>query len=58
LIKHVERAADNVELALTIAHRHTVSEKLQLAVKRFGADAIQLLHIFPEILEDLLKDKK
>jgi hypothetical protein len=43
LVRLIERAADNVELALSRIHLHKDSEKLQLAVERFGADALQLL---------------
>lgn len=58
LVRLVEGAADNVELALTRAHLYSESEKMQIAVERFGADALQLLRIFPEIREKLLKDGK
>ncbi len=57
-IKLIERAADNIELALSKAHLYQKSQKLQLAVKRLGADAFQLLKIFPGIYEDLLKGEK
>lgn len=58
IVRLVERAADNVELALTRAHLHTKSEKLQIAVDRLGADTLQLLSIFPNVRERLLKDEK
>lgn len=58
LVNLIERAADNVELALTRVHRHKDSEKLQLAVDRLGADALQLLRVFPQIREKLKKDDK
>jgi hypothetical protein len=58
LVRLIEGAADNVELALTRAHLYSESEKLQIVVERFGADALQLLRIFPEVREKLLKDGK
>jgi len=58
LLKLIDRASDNVELALTRIHHHTNSEKLQLAIERFGADALQLLRIFPDIRENLLKEER
>lgn len=58
IIKLIEKAADNIELALTRAHLHAKSKKLQLAVERLGADAYQLLRIFPDIRESLDRDEK
>lgn len=58
LVKLIDRAADNIELALSRTHLHIDSEKIQIAVKRFGADAMQLLKLFPEIRAKLLKDEK
>lgn len=54
-IKLIERAADNIELALGKAHLYKKSPKLQFAVERLGADALQLLKIFPNIRDDLFK---
>ena len=48
VIRLVERAADNIELALTRAHQYVESKKLQAAVNRFSADAKQLLSLFSE----------
>jgi hypothetical protein len=58
VIRLIERAADNIELALTRAHVYTKSKKLQIAVERLGADSYQLLSLFPGIRESLDKDKK
>lgn len=52
---HVERAAQEAEEALSYAHHHKESKRLQQAVKRLGADALQLLDLFPAIKDDLLK---
>jgi hypothetical protein len=49
IVRLVEEAADNVELALTRAHLYSKSKKLHVAVERFGADAGQLLKIFPTV---------
>ncbi len=54
VITFVERAADNVEEALTSAHRHTESIVLQRAVRRLGQDALQLMRVFPRIVEELI----
>lgn len=53
---HVERAADEIEEALKAAHQHKSSKRLQTAVQRVGADAFQLLALFPSIRKDLLKE--
>ena len=53
IVRLVQAAADNVELALTRAHLHAKSKALQHAVERLGADADQLLRIFPKIREKL-----
>lgn len=57
-IKYVEQAADNVELALSRVHLYKESKKLRLAVERFGADAYQLLDIFPKIKQQLNEENK
>jgi hypothetical protein len=53
---HVERAADEIEEALKAAHQHKSSKRLQVAVRRVGADAFQLLALFPGIRKELLKE--
>ncbi len=58
LVRLVQTAADNVELALSRAHLYTKSEDLQAAVERFGADAVQLLSLFPHIRTSLLPEEK
>jgi transposase-like protein len=55
IVKLVGRAADNIEASLSRAHAHVKSERLQKAVRRLGVDAIQLLSLFPEIKDDLLR---
>ena len=57
IIKLIEQAADNIELALTRAHFYTDSVKLQRAVKRLSIDASQLLRTFPDIDKELSENK-
>jgi hypothetical protein len=47
IVRLVEEASDNIELALTRAHLHKKSKKLRSAVKRLTTDAEQLASIFP-----------
>jgi len=47
IVRLVEEAADNIELALTRAHLHKKSKKLLKAVNRLRAHAQQLAGIFP-----------
>ncbi|MBM4033685.1 MAG: hypothetical protein FJ291_18155 [Planctomycetes bacterium] len=56
LVRLVDKAADNVELALSRAHLHRDSERLQSAVKRLSADARQLLRIFPAVKSQVEKE--
>lgn len=56
IVRLIENAADNIEFSLTRVHRYKKSKKVQRAVERFGADAKQLLNIFPEINRNLNED--
>lgn len=58
VIRLIEKAADNIELALGRAHLHSKSEKLASAVDRLGADALQLLRIFPKTRKRLLEGEE
>lgn len=58
IIKLVETAADNIEMALTRAHFFKKSKKLKKAVERLAKDATQLMNIFPSVAEELVKDDK
>ena len=53
IVNLIEKAADNIELALTRAHLYKKSKQIQKATRRVGADTIQLLEIFPEIKKEL-----
>lgn len=55
VIKLIEKAADNLELALSRAHLYVKSPQLRLAVDRLAADAAQVLRLFPDIEKKLLK---
>lgn len=58
LVELVERAAYDLEQALSTAHQHLKSRSLQKAVRRLGTDALQLLKLFPEIKKELLSDQQ
>ncbi len=58
IIRYVQEAANNIELALTRAHAFRNSSKLQQAISRFGDDALQLLSLFPDIYEELHKGRE
>lgn len=58
IVRLLDGAADNIELSLTRAHLHKTSTKIQRAVERVGADAKQLLNIFPKIREKLEKEEE
>jgi hypothetical protein len=53
--EHVERAADELEEALKVAHQHRSSPRLKDAVRRVGIDARQLLEVFPAIKKEVFK---
>jgi hypothetical protein len=55
---HIERAADEIEEALKAVHRLKGSPRLQVAVKRLGQDAMQLLDIFPAIKAEVMEEAK
>ena len=56
IVKLVNQAADNIELALTRAHLHTKSKDLQNAATRLGTDCKQLLRLFPKLWDQLRKE--
>jgi hypothetical protein len=55
IANYIEKAADNLELALTRVHLFKRSSEIQKATKRVGAHALQLLKVFPDIAEELKK---
>ena len=56
IVELIEKASDNVELALTRVHLHKKSAKIQKAVTRFYKDARQLIAIFPSLKEDVERE--
>ncbi len=57
ILRLIERAADNIELALSQVHFHTDSKKVQIAVERLAKDSNRLLQIFPEIKKHLPREE-
>jgi len=53
----VNKASDNIELALTRAHHYRKSQKLETAVDRLGSDVSRLLELFPKIRKQLCEEK-
>lgn len=58
IVRLLNGAADNIELSLTRVHLHKRSSKIESAVERVGADAKQLLNVFPKIREKLEKEEE
>lgn len=56
IIRLVEEAADNIEAALSRAHRFTKSKKLRAAALRAGQDINQLVSLFPGLADELEED--
>ena len=52
----IDRAADNLEEALGVIHHHQSSRMVQTAVRRLGADAVELLNRYPDIKSELLAE--
>jgi hypothetical protein len=57
IVRLIEEAADNVEAALSRAHRFAKSKKLSAAADRLGQDVFQLLSLFPDIKDRLLSEQ-
>lgn len=56
VVRLVEQAADNVEAALSRAHRYAKSKKLRKAAERLGEDALQLISLFAGLRDELLAE--
>lgn len=56
--KHIELAADEVELALGSAHHHKTSKRMRSAVERLARDTLQLLELFPSVRSEVLTDAR
>lgn len=55
VVRYVEEAANNLELALSRAHLFREAPELQKAVRRLGAHAIQLMKVFPNIYDEMVE---
>ncbi|TIV73121.1 MAG: hypothetical protein E5V89_01825 [Mesorhizobium sp.] len=53
IVRLIEEAADNVEAALSRAHRYAKSKKLRKAAQRLGEDVVQLASLFAGLREEL-----
>jgi uncharacterized protein with HEPN domain len=58
IIKLVNKASDNIELALTRAHHYKKSKKLETAVERLGTDTRRLLELFPNTKDKIYQEKE
>lgn len=58
IVRLVESAADNIELALSRAHLYSKSKDLCSAVERLGEDTFRLLESFQEVRKRLLSTVK
>ena len=56
LVRHVEKAAYEVEEALRVAHQHKGSHRLEKAVERLGGDVMRLLELFPALHERVVNE--
>lgn len=56
IVDYVLRASDNIQQALAEAHVFRRSEDLNKAVERLGADAMQLISIFPSVKKALVAE--
>lgn len=56
-IEYVEKASENLELALGRAHHFKKSAKLKKAAERVGQNAKRLLELFPELHKTICSEK-
>lgn len=56
IVDYVMRASDNIQQALAEAHVFRRSDELHKAVVRLGADAMQLISIFPAIKREIVAE--
>ncbi|HQF37127.1 MAG TPA: hypothetical protein PLL26_05825 [Candidatus Dojkabacteria bacterium] len=56
IIRLIETAADNIELALSRVHLFKKSKKINKAVERLGVDTLQILKIFPDIKKGIFEE--
>ena len=58
IVRLIDQAADNVEVALSRAHRYSKSKTLRSATQRLGEDAEQLISLFPGLREEIISRDK
>ncbi len=58
IVKLVEKAADNIELALTRAHHYKKSSKLATAVSRLLSDTHAISKLFPGVERRVSKEEE
>ena len=56
VVNNVEKATYEVEEALRVAHLHRDSYKLREAATRFGSGALQLISLFPDLFDEIMKE--
>jgi ParB-like chromosome segregation protein Spo0J len=54
VVRLIEQAADNVEAALSRAHRYAKSKKLRAAALRLGQDTMQLVSLVPGLRDEVV----
>lgn len=54
VVRLIEQAADNVEAALSRAHRYAKSKKLRAAALRLGQDTMQLISLVPGLRDEVV----
>lgn len=54
IVRLIDQAADNVEAALSRAHRYSKSKTLRSAAQRLGEDTEQLITLFPGLREEIM----
>jgi hypothetical protein len=56
VIRLIDRAADRLEAALSRAHLYAKSKAVRTAAGRLGRDSLQLISLFPNLLEELQEE--
>lgn len=58
IIRLIETAADNIELALARVHLYKKSKKIREAISRLGKDTTQILKTFPDLKKELEEESE
>ncbi|MES2510806.1 MAG: hypothetical protein V4625_12815 [Pseudomonadota bacterium] len=54
VVRLIDQAADNIEAALSRAHRYAKSKKLRTATLRLGEDTMQIMSLFPGMRDEVV----